>query len=180
VILMSIDSGVLRRAPGSLHIATAAIALALFLGEISIGPNFNVKVRTSYIERLQRAVLAASNRRSLGDPMSPHADVRAAQQDVPPGVRLGFWGKDAALLDFRRNKIRDLSWPPALTYNSPFMGPIWERSLPRVDYLVVEDIDSLTVKDSWGDGHPYVLEDIESKLEPGPEHGIARVYRVKR
>jgi hypothetical protein len=102
------------------------------------------------------------------------ADVRAAQEKIPAGAAIAYWGREAARLDFRRNPIRDIS----RIAGKP--GPIRAASLHGAAWLIVEEREADRRRDPWL-GTQMVTPAIAPIRDVVALHasaGIARVYRV--
>lgn len=129
----------------------------------------------------------AANERSVDERL------RSLQGQVPPGARLGLWGRSAAKLDYRRNPIRDVSWTAVSAHRRSarpaFLGGLTAKSLAGVDYVIVESfVAPLRERDDEFDrktgarnptyAAPTLL--VEERLELVALVGNEKLYRVRR
>ena len=174
----SLDSGGPLRAPAAYAITV------LLLGFMLVEPTLENNDRYIYFRRLEGALYALEQRAVRGDELGPHLDVRRLQELVPVRARLGFFGQHGAALDFRRNRLRELSWPVARSRRDErFLTPLAAPSLRGVDQLIVEGVLTHGVGEdepSWDRLGPPAIAEVEDMLELRACVGAACLYEVRR
>lgn len=166
--------------PGRMVPGAGAFVLAIVFSAISFTPYFAYD-RYGMMLRHYHAVMMFRDQVNLGCMMWTHEDVRAMQEIVPPGAKLLFWGQSAALLDFRRNQIRDTSWPAVARARRErnFLPSLTPESLRGAEYLILEDLESNSAPDPWDMGYVATTAAVEDRLLEVGRSGVARLYRVR-
>jgi hypothetical protein len=170
--------------------AAVILAVGAFAVVTVLGPSFSNTKRAALTDRFTSAVVTLRDLDKRGIDNDAAYHVRLLQHETPHGASIGFWGQNAELLDFRRNAIRDISWPPGASSRrrKQFLSPMTSRSLARLDYVIVEDVPTPPVVDPWtllldDIGRPLSyaspIEDVQADLEPVASAGAAALYRVR-
>lgn len=169
-----------RRA--QLGVFGSAIAAAAFVVAAILGPAYDGDLHARVVQRFYNAVVMLRDRRELAEVARTSAYVPALQERVSPGARIGFWGRSAAQLDFRRNPIRDLSWPASSDRRRDkyYLVPLQRANLSAADYLIIESLAPNAEPDPWGTSVGPATEDVAPYLEPLASSGAMQLYRVKR
>jgi hypothetical protein len=164
-----------RVAPGA-----AACLIAIVFSTTSFTGYFK-RDRYNMMLRHSHAVMKFRDQVILDSMSWTHDDVRALQDLVPPGATIAFWGQSAAHLDFRRNPIRDVSWPVTnnVRRERDFLPALLPQHLLGSQYLLLEDLENKSPKDRWSSGYAPATSEIEDHLDELAKLGIARLYRVR-
>lgn len=112
------------------------------------------------------------------------AALAALQAKAPAHARLGFWGRDAAQLDFRRNPIRDASWPRQSRRYREYLMMLSPATLAGLDYVLVERLPPSAlldphVADPWG-ANASAVEPVASLLTLVEANGYGALYRIAK
>lgn len=157
---------------------TLALVLAMIVGVTLLDGIVSDAGRRRVLMRITPAAERLDELRTLGFATEPHDEALALQQLVPPGVRMGFWGASAARLDFRRNPIRDVSWPSHQWRSEYFLSAIDRRELRGVDYVLVETMFGRPVPDPWGTWRATATSAVADDLLLIASLGRMRLFRV--
>lgn len=108
----------------------------------------------------------------------------ALQQRAPAHARLGFWGRDATALDFRRNPIRDVSWPTASRRYHEYLMLLSRPTLANLDYVLVEWLPPSKlldpyVADRWA-ANATGIDAVRGYLTLIEANGHGALYRISR
>lgn len=151
------------RARARLHPEIAAVVIALFIAATVFVPNSSPPERSKLVQRLSDALIAIKHRPATGAGHRAHRDLRALQAQLPAGAAIGFWGQSPAELDFRRNRIVDISWPVDRHRNEQYLQMIEPRSLNGKDYILVERVETAApipgTYDPWSIARPTTRVD---------------------
>jgi hypothetical protein len=167
---------------GGLSRLGVAVAVAVFGTIMIVGPGFDDGERGRLAQVFTRAAIALRDRLRLEPSDQANADARALQDQVPAGARIGFWGRSAAQLDFRRNPIRDVSWPAATDRRRDkyYLTPVERASLAALDYLIVDGVAPIVDADPWGSAAAPPVDEVLEHVKPVASSGATQLYRVRR
>ncbi len=163
------------RGPMGLVLA-AAVAITV------LGPNLHTGRRDRMISRLGRTLGAATELRAIGFDRLGDSGLLELQQRTPAGARVGFWGTHPSGLDFRRNPVRDVSWPKDVRVDSSFLTPLSRDLLREVDFVIVETVQKKLSggSDPWGATALGATGKAADALELLAQAHSARLYRVRK
>ncbi|MGN6108564.1 MAG: hypothetical protein ACTHU0_25890 [Kofleriaceae bacterium] len=181
-VVATIDSTIFTRSlrapqPGRVHLGSAMVLVTLTTAQMILVPAFTPARRTRMRERFANAVVELRYLKTEGYDTRAAERVRAAQDLVPAGAPLGFWGLHGGQLDFTRNPIRNVSWG-----GKRFLPPLAPSSLDGLEYLVIEEVQppGPPPKDRWGPGSLSPVTTVTSRVERRDHVGSIAVYRVLR
>ncbi|MDX2092133.1 MAG: hypothetical protein SFX73_29985 [Kofleriaceae bacterium] len=158
----------------------AAFVLAIVMSARAFDPAFNGE-RWGIGMRYAKALLWIQEQIALGCMTWVHEDVRAMQEQVPAGEKLLFWGRSAALLDFARNQIRDVSWLDAKRWRpTDFLARLTPARLQGASYLIVEELEPSTpLLDMWTTSYVPTTASVQGRLVELGRAGLVRVYKIE-
>lgn len=166
------------RAGDRLSPAALGVVLAAALAFVVLPAMVDYDRRGFVATRLYRALLVAQQRAAIGEEPAESA-LRALQDQVPAGARLGFWGRSPAQLDYRRHRLRDVSWSTKVRRDRYFLTPLLQTSLKGLDYLLVENTAAQDTQDPWDTLRPATAY-VADQLELVVSNEYAQLFRVRR
>lgn len=170
-----------QRGPGQVGLFAGTLVLGSLFVFMLLVPAYEGDEHGRQYHWFSQAVIELRDRMALHE-MSPSDDVRVGQQLVPRRARIGFWGRSAGRLDFRRNSIRDLSWPVESSHRRDvyFLSSLQPAALSGIDYLLVEGVKLGQPLTLWDVPGPPAIVYTANRLELLAQAGAVRVYRVRR
>ena len=158
----------------TLHVGAAAAILAMVVGYLIIGNGYGGGPYEASL-RFMRAAVSLRQTLVFGAPHDLEDDVAALQARVPRGARIGFWGESPGKLDFRRNRISDLSRGDKRTDK---MAHMTVHAVHGVDYVILENELPPEAPDRWyPPAEPSAA--IRAMLEQIGSTGGAILFRVR-
>ncbi len=158
----------------------SGLVLALLVATTFFDTGLVDATRERLRDRFAEPALRMGELLELGQAFEADDDARAVQDRAPRAARIGFWGQSAGQLDFRRDRIVDLSWPPDVWRTDYFLSEITPQALRHVDYLIVETMFGRPERDPWGSVRPGAIDQIRDRLDPIASVGRATLYRVRQ